>query len=144
VPQDEPAEKMTGLAEQGALAGTQEKMEGLPLMEVGQVTQEEYRRLVMSCREEIRKAKAQLELRLATVVRDNKNVFTNTSTTKKGPRRVSIPYWMQGEMLPTRMRKSLRYLMPAVPQSLIVTLVICTVVSPQCWKTGKESGTNLP
>ena len=84
VPQDEPAEKMTGLAEQGALAGTQEKMEGLPLMEVGQVTQEEYRRLVMSCREEIRKAKAQLELRLATVVRDNKNVFTNTSRTSAG------------------------------------------------------------
>jgi len=27
------------------------------------------------CREEIRKAKAQLELRLATVVRDNKKMF---------------------------------------------------------------------
>jgi len=33
VPQDEPAEKTTGLAEQGALAGTQEKKDGLPLME---------------------------------------------------------------------------------------------------------------
>ena len=33
VPQDEPAGKMTGLAEQGALAGTQEKKEGLPPME---------------------------------------------------------------------------------------------------------------
>jgi len=33
VPQDELAGKMTGLAEQGALAGTQEKKEDLPLME---------------------------------------------------------------------------------------------------------------
>jgi len=39
------------------------------------VTQEEYRDLIRSCREEIRKAKAQLELRLATVVRDNKKCF---------------------------------------------------------------------
>ena len=31
--QDELARKMTGLAEQGALAGTHEKKEGLPLME---------------------------------------------------------------------------------------------------------------
>jgi len=31
--QDEPEGKMTGLAEQGALAGTQEQKEGLPPME---------------------------------------------------------------------------------------------------------------
>ncbi|KAK4817892.1 LOW QUALITY PROTEIN: hypothetical protein QYF61_002061 [Mycteria americana] len=41
----------------------------------GQATQEEYRDLVKSCREKIRKAKAQLELKLATVVRDNKKCF---------------------------------------------------------------------
>jgi len=39
------------------------------------VTQEEYRNLVRSCREEINKAKAQLELRLATVLRGNKKSF---------------------------------------------------------------------
>jgi len=33
VPQDKPAGKMTGLSEQGALSGTQEKKEGLPPME---------------------------------------------------------------------------------------------------------------
>jgi len=33
VPQDEPAGKTTGLAEQGALSGTQEKKEGLLPME---------------------------------------------------------------------------------------------------------------
>ena len=42
------------------------------LWKKGQATQEEYRGLLRSCREEISKAKAQLELRLATVVRDNK------------------------------------------------------------------------
>ena len=33
VPQDKPSGKMSGLAEQGVLVGTQEKKEGLALME---------------------------------------------------------------------------------------------------------------
>jgi len=51
--QDEPAGKMTGLAEKAALAGSQEIKESLPPME--QVTQEECRGLVRSCREERQK-----------------------------------------------------------------------------------------
>jgi len=47
------------------------------------VTQEEYRGLVRSCREEIRKAKAKLELRLATVVSDNKKCFCRYINNKK-------------------------------------------------------------
>jgi len=47
------------------------------------VTQEEYRRFTRSCREEIRKAKAQLELRLATVLRDNKKYFCKYINNKK-------------------------------------------------------------
>jgi len=82
--QDELAGKMTGLAEWGALAGTQKTRRVYHVWKKGQATQEEYRRLVRSRREEIRKAKVQLELRLATVVRDNKNFITNTSTTKRG------------------------------------------------------------
>jgi len=35
-----------------------------------------------------------------------------------------------GRILPIRMRKRLRYLMPSLPQSLIVRLVIPRVVSP--------------
>jgi len=46
-------------------------------------TQEEYRGLERSYREEIRKAKAQLELRLATVVRDNKKYFYQYINSKK-------------------------------------------------------------
>ena len=62
MPQDEPAGKTTGLAEQRALAGTQETKEGLPPMEE---RPGDSRGVQGSCREEIRKAKAQLELRLA-------------------------------------------------------------------------------
>jgi len=47
------------------------------------VTQEEYRGLVRSCGEEIRKAKAQLELRLANIVRDNKKCFYKYTNNKK-------------------------------------------------------------
>jgi len=47
------------------------------------VTQEEYRGLVKSCREEIRKAKTQLELRMATVVKDNKKYFYKYISNKK-------------------------------------------------------------
>jgi len=53
------------------------------LWKKGQVTQEEYRGLIRSCREEIRKAKAQLELRLATVVRNNKKSFYKCINNKK-------------------------------------------------------------
>ncbi|KAK4810498.1 LOW QUALITY PROTEIN: hypothetical protein QYF61_004278 [Mycteria americana] len=49
----------------------------------GQATQEEYRDLVKSSREKIRKAKAQLELNLATVVRDNKKCFYKYINNKK-------------------------------------------------------------
>jgi len=57
------------------LLGLSKKRRAYHLWKKGQATQEEYRSLVRSCREEIRKAKAQLELRLATVVRDNKKMF---------------------------------------------------------------------
>ena len=40
-----------------------------------QETQKEYRGLIRPCRKEIKKSEAQLELRLATVVRDNKTYF---------------------------------------------------------------------
>ena len=126
------------------LLGLRKKGRVYHLWKKGQVTQEEYRRLIGSCREEIRKAKAQLELRLATVIRDIEKSFTNTSTTKRGPRRFSITYWMRGQILPPRMRKRLRYLIPSLPQSLIVRLVSPRVLNPRCWKTGMGSRISLP
>jgi len=53
------------------LLGLRKKRRVYHLWKQGQETLE-YRGLVRSCREEIRKAEAQLELRLATLVRDNK------------------------------------------------------------------------
>jgi len=51
---------------------------------------------------------------------------------------------MQGGTLPPRMRKRLRYLMPALPQTLIVRLIIHRVFSLQSWKIGKESRMKPP
>jgi len=65
------------------LLGLRKQRRVYHLWKKGQVTQEEYRGLVRSCREEIRKTKSQLELRLATVVRDNKKCFYKYTNNKK-------------------------------------------------------------
>jgi len=57
------------------LLGFRKKKRVYQLWKKGHATQEEYRGLVRLCREEIRQAKVQLELSLATVVRDNKKCF---------------------------------------------------------------------
>jgi len=59
----------------GLLLGLRTKRRVYHLWKKGQATQKEHGGLVRSCTEELRKAKAQLELRLATVVRDNKKMF---------------------------------------------------------------------
>ncbi|KAF1410082.1 hypothetical protein FQV24_0007536, partial [Spheniscus mendiculus] len=53
------------------------------LWKKGQATQGEYRDLVRLCREEMRKAKAQLERNLAAVVKDNKKCFYKYINDKK-------------------------------------------------------------
>jgi len=65
------------------LLGLRKKRRVYHLWKTGQATQEEYRGLVRLCREEIRKAKPQLELRLATVVRDNKKCFDKYTNNNK-------------------------------------------------------------
>jgi len=65
------------------LLGIRKKRRVYRLWKKGQVTQEESRGLVRSCREEIRKAKAHLELRLANVVKDNKKCFSKYINNKK-------------------------------------------------------------
>jgi len=57
------------------LLGLRQKRRVYHLWKKGQQTQEQYRGLVRVSKEEIRKAKAQLELRLTTAVRDNKKCF---------------------------------------------------------------------
>ena len=63
--EDEPVEKESSLAEQGPLGGTHEQ----------KTTYEDYRYAVKLCREKIRNAKVQLELNLATKVKDNNKYF---------------------------------------------------------------------
>jgi len=65
------------------LLGLSKKRRVYHLWKKGQTTQEEYRALVRSCREEIRKAKTQLQVRLATVVRHNKKCFYKYINYKK-------------------------------------------------------------
>ncbi|KAF1505046.1 hypothetical protein FQV18_0002366, partial [Eudyptula minor novaehollandiae] len=65
------------------LQGLRKKRRVYRLWKKGQATQGEYRDLVRSCREEMRKAKAQLEHNLAAAVRDNKKSFYKYINDKK-------------------------------------------------------------
>jgi len=58
-------------------------------------------------REKIRKAKAQLELNLATGVKENKELFTNIFTVRGGLRKISILYWMRWGTWPQNKEKVL-------------------------------------
>jgi len=92
------------------------------------------------CREEIRKAKAQLELRLAG---DNKKCFYKYINNKKRAKESLHPVLdARGSIANKDEEKPVRYLMSSLHQSLRVRLP--RVVSPQCWKIEKESRTNLP
>jgi len=121
------------------LMGLRIKRKVYQLWKKGQVTQEEYRGLVRLCSEEIRKAKAQIGLRQASVVREKEKFFYKYINNIKWAKESLHPLWDVRWK-----RKRQRCLMPSLPQSLIVRLVIPRVVSPQCWKIGKESRINLP
>ena len=113
--------------------------------EVFKATQaEEYRNLIRSCREENRKAKAQLKLRLATLVSDNQKCFYKYTNNSKRAKENLQPFLDVGDKLPPQMRKRLRYLMTSLFQSLIVRPILRRVVSPQSWNTRRESRINLP
>lgn len=49
----------------------------------GQATQEEYEEVARICKEKIIKAKAQLEIDLATTVKDNKKLFYKYTNSKR-------------------------------------------------------------
>lgn len=69
---DESVWKKIGLAEQRPLVGIWCIKKGVyELCEKGQATQEHYKDVMRLCREKIKRGKAQIELHLATVVKDN-------------------------------------------------------------------------
>jgi len=126
------------------LLGLRKKRRVYYLWKKWQATQEEYRDLVRSGREKMRKAEAQLELNLTAVVRDNKKCFYKYINNRKRAKENLHPLLdVWGGTLPARMRKRLRYLMPSLPRSLIVRPVIRRVFSPLSWKTGTERRINL-
>ncbi|KAK4830698.1 LOW QUALITY PROTEIN: hypothetical protein QYF61_012867 [Mycteria americana] len=53
------------------------------LWKKGEATQEDYKDVVRLCREKIRRAKAQLDLNLATAIKDNKKCFYNYISNKR-------------------------------------------------------------
>ena len=67
----------------------------------GQITRGEYNEAASIYRGKITKAKAQYELNLATMVKDNQNVFKNILIARGGPRTISILYWMQSGKMTT-------------------------------------------
>ena len=65
----------------------------------GQATWGDYKEVAKVCREEVRKAKAQPELRLATAVKENKKSFYKYITVvRKELRKISILYLLQRGM----------------------------------------------
>ncbi|KAK4832922.1 hypothetical protein QYF61_026565 [Mycteria americana] len=54
------------------------------LWKKGEATQEDYKDVVRLCREKIRRARAQIELNLATAVKDNKKCFYQCISNKRG------------------------------------------------------------
>ena len=61
----------------------QEKKRIYLLWKKGRATQKEYKEVVKMCREKIRKAKAQLELKLAAGVKGNKKLFYKYISSKR-------------------------------------------------------------
>uniref|UniRef100_A0A8B9TVH4 BACK domain-containing protein n=1 Tax=Anas platyrhynchos TaxID=8839 RepID=A0A8B9TVH4_ANAPL len=72
------------------------------LWKIGQATKEDYKDVARLCRDKIRKAKAHLELNLATAVKDNKKRFYKYINTKRRIRENLHPLLDAGGNLVTR------------------------------------------
>ena len=68
------------------LVEVRQKIKVYGMWKEGQATWEEYRNVVRTCREAMRKAKAHLELNLARDVKDNKKGFFKCISSKRKTR----------------------------------------------------------
>ena len=76
----------------------QKKRRVYVLWKKGQANWGDYKEVAKVRREEVRKAKAQLELKLATAVEEITNPSTNILTVREEPRKISILHLMQWGM----------------------------------------------
>jgi len=77
------------------------------------------------------------------VVRDNKKCFCKYINNKKRAKE-SLHRLLDARGNIVNKDEEKAEVLNAAFASVFNRLVIPRVVSPQCWKTGKESGTNLP
>ena len=106
------------------------------LWKKGQVTQKEYM-------EEIRKAKVQLELRLVSVVRDNKKCFYKYINNKRASESLHPLLDVRGNTANKDEEKA--EVLSAFFASVFNSQTGYSQGSwSQCWKTGMESRINLP
>ena len=68
-----------------------EKRKVYSLWKKGLATHSDYKEAVRLCRAEIRRSKAQLEITLASAIKDNKKCFYKYINSKRRPGRASIP-----------------------------------------------------
>jgi len=96
---------------------------------------------VRLCREKIRRAKAYLEINLATTIKDNKKCFYKHINNKRRAKDNLHPLLDVGGNIVTKDEEKAEYLTPYLPQRLIVRLVVLGVPSPSSWKAGMGSRT---
>ena len=90
------------LPEQRALVGTQEKRRVYKIWKKGQATQEDNKDVVKLCREKIRRTKAQLELDLATIIKNNKKYFNKHVNGKRWMKENLHPLLDAGQNIVTK------------------------------------------
>ncbi|KAK4811175.1 hypothetical protein QYF61_019806 [Mycteria americana] len=89
------------------LAKLRNKKEAYRGWKQGRVTREEYRNTVQTCRDEVRKAKAQLELNLARDVKGNKKGFYKYISSKRNTRESGDPLLNEvGDLVTQDMEKA--------------------------------------
>jgi len=87
-------------------------------------------------REKIRRAKVQLELNLATGVKENeKHFYIYILTVNGGLRRISILYWIWQGTWPLGIQKRLRLSIPSQSLSLKVRSINVRVFYMLTWKS---------
>ena len=92
-----------------------------------QATWEEYKEVTKICREKIREAKAQLELNLATVVKDDKIFLYKYVNSKKGTKKSLHPFLNVVGNMTTEDKEKAEVSVPSLHLSLIARTVILRV-----------------